>query len=61
MRERRVVLEHHADGITENDARAALSYEQSEQRAAASRAKMYHKADELVDRVAPPKPLQQTK
>lgn len=38
--------------IKDSDARAALSYEQSEQRAAASRAKMYTKADELVVRVA---------
>lgn len=33
----------------DSDARAALSYEQSEQRAAASRAKMYQKTDELVE------------
>ncbi|MER8941377.1 DUF1515 domain-containing protein [Mesorhizobium sp. M0915] len=38
--------------IKESDARAALSYEQSEQRAATSRSKMYAKTDELVDRVA---------
>jgi hypothetical protein len=38
--------------IKDSDSRAALSYEQSEQRAAASRAKMYQKTDELVDRVA---------
>ncbi|BAB54924.1 mlr9754 (plasmid) [Mesorhizobium japonicum MAFF 303099] len=37
--------------IKDSDARAALSYEQSEQRAAASRAKMYQKTDELVERV----------
>ncbi|TPN44854.1 DUF1515 family protein [Mesorhizobium sp. B1-1-7] len=38
--------------IKESDARAALSYEQSEHRAAASRSKMYAKTDELVDRLA---------
>lgn len=38
--------------IKDSDSRAALSYEQSEQRAAASRAKMYQKTDELVERVA---------
>ncbi|TPJ98597.1 DUF1515 domain-containing protein [Mesorhizobium sp. B2-2-3] len=38
--------------IKDSDARAALSYEQSEQRAAASRAKMYQKTDELVERVS---------
>ncbi|RVA04263.1 MULTISPECIES: DUF1515 family protein [unclassified Mesorhizobium] len=38
--------------IKDSDSRAALSYEQSEQRAAASRSKMYAKTDELVDRVA---------
>jgi hypothetical protein len=38
--------------IKESDSRAALSYEQSEQRAAASRSKMYAKTDELVGRVA---------
>lgn len=38
--------------IKDSDARAALSYEQSEQRAASSRSKMYQKADELVERVA---------
>jgi hypothetical protein len=37
--------------IKDSDARAALSYEQSEHRAAASRSKMYAKTDELVDRV----------
>lgn len=37
--------------IKDSDARAALSYKQSEQRAAASRSKMYAKTDELVDRV----------
>ncbi|TIM97141.1 MAG: DUF1515 domain-containing protein [Mesorhizobium sp.] len=37
--------------IKESDARAALSYEQSEHRAAASRSKMYAKTDELVERV----------
>lgn len=36
--------------IKDSDARAALSYEQSEQRAAASRAKMYQETDELVER-----------
>lgn len=38
--------------IKDSDARAALSYEQSEQRAAASRSKMYAKTDELVERLA---------
>lgn len=38
--------------IKESDARASLSYEQSEQRAAQSRAKMYAKADEMSDRIA---------
>jgi hypothetical protein len=38
--------------IKDSDARAALSYEQSEQRAATSRSKMYAKTDELVERVA---------
>jgi hypothetical protein len=38
--------------IKDSDARVALSYEQSEQRAAQSRAKMYTKTDELVERVA---------
>lgn len=38
--------------IRDSHARAALSYEQSEQRAAASRAKMYQKTDELVERVS---------
>jgi chromosome segregation ATPase len=38
--------------IKESDARAALSYEQSEQRAAASRSKIYTKTDELVARMA---------
>ncbi|MER8602773.1 DUF1515 domain-containing protein [Mesorhizobium sp. M0644] len=38
--------------IKDSDARAALSYEQSEQRAAASRAKMYTKTDELAGRFA---------
>ena len=38
--------------IKDSDARAALSYEQSEQRAAASRAKMYQGTDELVERVS---------
>ncbi|RUW98532.1 DUF1515 domain-containing protein, partial [Mesorhizobium sp. M8A.F.Ca.ET.023.01.1.1] len=38
--------------IKDSDARAALSYEQSELRAAASRAKMYQKTDELVERVS---------
>ncbi|ESX13498.1 hypothetical protein X768_04475 [Mesorhizobium sp. LSJC265A00] len=38
--------------IKDSDARAALSYEQSEQRAAASRSKMYQKTDELVERLA---------
>jgi cell division protein FtsB len=37
--------------IKESDSRAALSYEQSEHRAAASRSKIYAKTDELVDRV----------
>jgi len=37
--------------IKDSDARAALSYKQSEQRAASSRAKMYQKTDELVERV----------
>ncbi|MER9494152.1 DUF1515 domain-containing protein [Mesorhizobium sp. M0320] len=37
--------------IKDSDSRAALSYEQSEQRAAASRSKIYAKTDELVDRV----------
>ncbi|MHA6646319.1 DUF1515 family protein [Mesorhizobium sp. A623] len=37
--------------IKDSDARAALSYEQSEQRAAASRSKMYQKTDDLVERV----------
>ncbi|MER8967733.1 DUF1515 domain-containing protein [Mesorhizobium sp. M0808] len=36
--------------IKDSDARAALSYEQSEQRAAASRSKMYAKTDELAGR-----------
>lgn len=38
--------------IKESDARAALSYEQSEQRAAASRSKMYQKTDEVVERLS---------
>lgn len=38
--------------IKDSDARASLSYEQSEQRAASSRSKMYAKTDELVERVA---------
>lgn len=38
--------------IKDSDARAALSYEQSEQRAASSRSKIYTKTDELVERVA---------
>ncbi|MES0207951.1 DUF1515 domain-containing protein [Mesorhizobium sp. M0028] len=38
--------------IKDSDARAALSYEQSEQRAAASRSKMYAKTDELAGRFA---------
>ncbi|ESZ78544.1 DUF1515 family protein [Mesorhizobium sp. L103C105A0] len=38
--------------IKDSDARAALSYEQSEQRAAASRSKMYAKTDELVERLS---------
>jgi hypothetical protein len=38
--------------IKDSDARVALSYEQSEQRAAQSRARMYTKTDELVERVA---------
>lgn len=38
--------------IKDSDARAALSYEQSEQRAATSRSKMYKKTDDLVERVA---------
>lgn len=38
--------------IKDSDARVALSYEQSEQRAASSRSKMYAKTDELVERVA---------
>lgn len=38
--------------IKDSDSRAALSYEQSEQRAAASRAKMYQKTDDLIERVA---------
>jgi hypothetical protein len=38
--------------IKESDARAALSYEQSEQRSAQSRAKIYAKADEMSDRIA---------
>lgn len=38
--------------IKDSDARAALSYEQSEHRAAANRSKMYAKTEELVDRVA---------
>ncbi|MER8882583.1 DUF1515 family protein [Mesorhizobium sp. M0816] len=38
--------------IKDSDARTALSYEQSEQRAAASRAKMYTKTDELAGRFA---------
>lgn len=38
--------------IKDSDARASLSYEQSEQRAAASRAKMYQKTDELAGRFA---------
>ncbi|ESY88332.1 hypothetical protein X739_00435 [Mesorhizobium sp. LNHC220B00] len=37
--------------IKESDSRAALSYEQSEHRAAASRSKIYAKTDELVDRL----------
>ncbi|MBZ9857461.1 DUF1515 domain-containing protein [Mesorhizobium sp. CA13] len=46
----RVLTEIRRD-IKDSDARAALSYEQSEQRAASSRAKMYQKTDELVERV----------
>jgi hypothetical protein len=38
--------------IKDSDQRAALSYEQSEHRAAESRAKMYKKTDDLVERVA---------
>lgn len=38
--------------IKDSDARAALSYEQSEQRAATARSKMYAKTDELVERLA---------
>ncbi|RWB85900.1 MAG: DUF1515 domain-containing protein [Mesorhizobium sp.] len=38
--------------IKESDARAALSYEQSEQRAATSRAKLHTRTDELVERMA---------
>lgn len=38
--------------IRDSDARAALSHEQSEQRAAADRAKMHEKTDELVERVS---------
>lgn len=38
--------------IKDSDARASLSYEQSEQRAASSRSKIYTKTDELVERVA---------
>lgn len=38
--------------IKDSDARAALSYEQSEQRAAQSRAKMYTKTDELATDMA---------
>jgi uncharacterized protein (DUF3084 family) len=38
--------------IKDSDARAALSYEQSEQRAATSRSKIYAKTDELVERMA---------
>lgn len=38
--------------IKDSDARASLSYEQSEQRAAASRSKMYARTDELVARMA---------
>lgn len=37
--------------IKDSEARAALSYEQSEQRAAASRSKIYAKTDDLVTRV----------
>lgn len=38
--------------IKESDARASLSYEQSEQRAAASRAKLHARSDELIERMA---------
>lgn len=38
--------------IKDSDSRAALSYEQSEQRAAASRAKIYQKTDDLDQRFA---------
>ena len=38
--------------IKDSDARAALSYEQSESRAAQARAKMYTKTDELATRFA---------
>lgn len=38
--------------IRESDARAALSYEQSEQRAATSRAKLHTRTDELIERMA---------
>jgi hypothetical protein len=37
--------------IKESDARAALSYEQSEQRAATSRAKLHTRTDELIERM----------
>lgn len=36
--------------IKDSDSRAALSYEQSEHRAAESRAKMYQKTDELTEK-----------
>ncbi|WP_280940101.1 DUF1515 family protein [Mesorhizobium sp. WSM3626] len=41
-----------SSGVKDSDARAALSYEQSEQRAASSRAKMYAKTEELGQRMA---------